>query len=110
MANIQVRLPEDLLSSLDAVASELHASRSEIVRRAVAQGLRAIRADQAVRGFEEGAYSLEGAAEHAGLTLQAMARELSTRGVATMRYQPDEADADLHVVRRQRAGRPREGA
>ncbi|MFP4143502.1 MAG: ribbon-helix-helix domain-containing protein [Thermoplasmata archaeon] len=39
MANIQVRIPDDLLEEIEKIARSRHTSRSEIVRKLLYEGI-----------------------------------------------------------------------
>jgi predicted HTH domain antitoxin len=99
MANIQVRLPDDDADDLDALATDLHASRSETARNALSEGMRVLRTRRALERYVEGDYSLERAAEYAGIGLAALAAEAARRGLPYMRYPPDEVAGDARKVR-----------
>ena len=49
MRNVQITMNEDLLATVDRVASSIHQSRSAVVREALKRWLK----DQEVRQFEE---------------------------------------------------------
>ena len=49
MKNVQITIEEDLLATVDRVASSIHQSRSAVVREALKRWLK----DQEVRQFEE---------------------------------------------------------
>lgn len=99
MGNVQVRLPDDLERELEEMATELHTNRSEAMRRALEEGLGAMRLDHAVQRYLDDEVSLTRAARTAGVSIPRMARELADRGVPTMRYGVPEADADADRAR-----------
>lgn len=100
MESLQIRLAEDDVRALDALAARLRASRSEAARRAIDEGLRVLRMEDAFQRFLEGEVSLGRAAELAGVSLQRMAQHAADRGVPVVRYDADEVVRDAARVRR----------
>lgn len=98
MANVQVRLPDELEAALAGLADELHGTRSDAIRHALAEGLQAHRERKALQDYVAGDVSLEGAATAAGIGLHAMALRARDAGVAYMRYPADELDEDLAAL------------
>ncbi len=99
MGNIQVRLPDDLESDLDGLAEELHTTRSQVARNAIAEGMRSIRLDRALEKYAEGEFSLARAAQYAGVSIQQAAKKAAERGIAFYRYSPEDAEDDLETAR-----------
>ncbi len=100
MGNVQVRLPDDMEGELEELAAQMHASRSEAMRRALAEGLQVIRFDHALHRYIDGDVSLARAAELADVSLVRMARAAAERGVPYFRYSAEEAEADVETARR----------
>lgn len=98
MANVQVRLPDELEASVDALAERLHGNRSDAIRIALAEGVRAIRERDAAEAYAEGRCSLEKAAHDAGITLHEMAVRMAARGIPYARYSPEEAAEDVGAL------------
>lgn len=94
MGNVQVRLPDDMERQLDALADELHTSRSEALRNALDEGLQALRLERAVRRYTDGDISLARASADAGVSIQRFAREIASRGIPALRYGPEDAKRD----------------
>lgn len=99
MGNVQVRLPDDLEDDLDRLARDLHTTRSDAARGALAEGLRVIRMERAVGRYAAGEFSLERAAREAGVSLYRMARTTAERGIPYFRYSAEDAGADLRAAR-----------
>lgn len=97
---IQLRLPEDDLKALDELAARLHASRSEAARTAIDEGLRVLRMEEAFQKYVAGEFTLERAAEFAGVGLVRMAQLLQERGVPFYRYGREELERDIAVAER----------
>lgn len=94
MDNLQVRLPEEDIASLDALASQLRASRSDAARAALDEGIRVLRLRIALDKYAAGDFTLERAAEEAGVSLQRAAQAARDRGVPFFRYGADELRRD----------------
>lgn len=99
MGNVQVRLPDDLEEDLEELAAELRTNRSETVRRALDEGLKAIRLERAVTAYAEEEMTLARAAEYAGVSLQRMAKAAADRGIARFRYGTEELEQDVEDAR-----------
>lgn len=109
MSNIQVRLPDDLEHDLDQLAEEMRTNRSETVRRALDQGIRAIRLERALDAYAREEITLSRAAEYAGVNLQLIAREAANRGIPRFRYSSDELSRDAEQARSMLEGSDEEG-
>ncbi len=100
MDNLQVRVGEDEIDELDALARELDLTRSEVARSALREGIRRLRMERALRRYLALEWSLSRAAEAAGVSIREMAEAASARGIPFFRYSLDELRRD-----RERAGR-----
>lgn len=100
MANIQVRLPDDDVQALDALADTLGVSRSDAVRVSLHEGITALRLEDAWRRYAAMAWSLERAAQEAGVGLARFADFAAARGTPYVRYSVAEADRDRETVAR----------
>ncbi len=98
MGNVQVRLPDDMEQALEALASELHTSRSEVMRNALAEGLVSMRLDRALSRYSRGDLSLEAAARSAGVSLSRLASAAADRKIPYARYGLEEAEADRRAA------------
>lgn len=107
MTNIQVRVPDDEASDLDALADDLHSSRSETARAALHEGLRLLRTRRALDLYAQGDFSLERAAQYAGVGMAGLANEAARRGLPFFRYSADELDRDRRKLSRHRPTRRR---
>lgn len=105
MDNLQVRLPEDDLEALDALAAELHASRSDAARAALEEGMRALRLRFALDKYAAGDVTLARAARDAGVSLQRMAVAARDRGIPYVRHSVRELERDAATARQVLAGR-----
>lgn len=107
MDNLQVRLPDEDLASLDHLAGQLRASRSDAARAALEEGVRVLRLRLALERFAAGDVTLERAAEEAGVSLQRAAQGARDRGIPYFRYGAgelgsDTAQAATAIARRKR--------
>ena len=99
MANIQVRIPEDELRALDALAAQLRVSRSDAARNALAEGLQSLRMERAWQRYARGDWSLERAANEAKVSLARMAEGASARGIPYFRESAAALDRSVEVAR-----------
>ena len=92
--NLQVRLDADELRILDRLAEEAGLSRSETARNALREGVRRMRAERALDRYLRFEFTLSRAAQHAGVTIQAMAEAAHARGIPFFRYSLEELRRD----------------
>lgn len=102
MESIQIRLGKEELEELGALQREFKRNRSEVTRRALAEGIRVLKMDVALNRYAREAITLERAAEFAGVSIAQMADAASARGIAYFRYAPEELERDLKTLRRLR--------
>lgn len=100
MDNLQVRVDEDEMDELDALAEDMRISRSEVARAALREGVRRLRMDRALARYLRLEYTLSRAAEYAGVTIHEMAKVASEHGIPFFRYSLEELRRD-----RARAGK-----
>jgi len=104
MPNLQVRLEEEEIDQIDELAGDLRLTRSEAARKALDEGMRRIRLEQALGRYLNEEFSLCRAAEHARVSIQEMAEVARARGIPFFRYSPEELRQDVERVRRWRKG------
>ena len=100
--SIQIRLANEELAELSALQDEFKRSRSEVTRRALAEGVRVLKMDVALNRYAREEITLQRAAEFAGVSIAQMADAASARGIAYFRYAPEELERDLKTLRRVR--------
>lgn len=100
--SIQIRLGKAELAELSDLQDEFKRSRSEVTRRALAEGIRVLKTDVALNRYAREEITLERAAEFAGVSIAQMADAASARGISYFRYSPEELDNDLRTLRRAR--------
>lgn len=66
---LNIRIPPDLMSTLEEIASEEHLDRGAVVRRLLLDGTRRWRLEQALKLYREDRITKERAAEIAGVSL-----------------------------------------
>lgn len=100
MSNLQVRLGDDDTEELDALARDLGLTRSEVARRALAEGMKRLRMERALVRYVNGEITLARAAQDAGVTIGEMADVTADRGIPYFRYRPEELRADMERAKR----------
>jgi len=100
MSNLQVRLREAESDELDDLARELRMTRSEVARRALAEGLKKLRMERALVQYVNGKFTLARAAHEAGVTIGEMADVAAERGIPYYRYSPEELRGDIERARK----------
>lgn len=85
MATTSVRLPDEVLRGLDALADAGHTDRAVVLRKAIERGLRDLRLDQALETYQRGEGSLAWCAQKAEVSLWDLLDEMQRRrlGLAT---------------------------
>lgn len=94
MESMQVRIDEKNMGSLEELARMLHASRSEVVRKVMEEGIKELRMKIAMEKYIDEEFSLCRAAEFSGVSIQQMARYLAERGIQFFRHGVEEAERD----------------
>lgn len=98
MGNAQIRFPDEMEKELDELADELQTSRSEVVRRAVADALPRIRINRALEDYAEGDRTLSSAAAYAKVSVPKLVHEAARRGLTVVRQSPEELDQDIEAI------------
>lgn len=80
MAATSVRIPDDVLEGLEALARRVHADRSTILRQAIDRGLKELRLEQAIQEHQGGRLTTWAAARQAGVTLWEFMDVLNFKG------------------------------
>jgi predicted HTH domain antitoxin len=106
MGNVQVRLPPKSIKELDKLGNKLGSTRSEVIRKALAEGIAHIKAELALKEYVENRITLCKGALAAGMSIAEFAEYASRKGIPFMRYPAGEAEADLERLRKAHAGSP----
>lgn len=88
--SVSVRLDEDVIDEIEEVAGIEDVERSEVIRRALKEGLEVHRAELAVELYSKDELTLSESASLAGLSVGEMMDKLSERGL-----RPDLSVEDL---------------
>jgi len=99
MANVQVRIPDDLLEEIEKIAGSKHTSRSEIVRKLLDEGIEREKFEMAFERYMKGEITLCQAAEIAETSVSRFSKYASDRDIPFMRYTREEAEEDLERLR-----------
>lgn len=95
MKNLQVRVDDEEVDALDALAEDMRSTRSEVARHALEEGMRKLRIERALNRYLNLEFTLARAAQYAGVTIREMAEAASARGIPYFRY-------SLEALRRDR--------
>ncbi len=94
MRNLQVRVDDDEIEDLNALAEEMRLSRSELARSALREGLRRLRMEKALTRYLNLEFTLSRAARYAGVSIREMADLASARGIPFFRYSLEQLRRD----------------
>ena len=94
MKNLQVRVDDEEIEDLDALAEELRLSRSEIARSALREGVRRLRMEKALARYLNLEFTLSRAAHYAGVPIRNMADLAAEKGIPFFRISLDELRRD----------------
>ena len=94
MKNLQVRIEDEDIDALDALAEDMRSTRSEVARHALGEGMRKLRMEKALNRYLNLEFSLARAAQFAGVTIREMAEAASARGIPYFRYSVEELRRD----------------
>lgn len=94
MESVQVRIPDEYIGILKELSETLHSSRSEVVRRAMEEGIKDLRMKIAMEKYLDEEFSLCRAAEFADVSIQQMAKYLAQKGIPFFRQSIDETMRD----------------
>ena len=86
MKNLQVRVDDDEIEDLNALAEEMRLSRSELLRR--------LRMEKALTRYLNLEFTLSRAARYAGVSIREMADLASARGIPFFRYSLEQLGRD----------------
>ena len=94
MENMGVEVGEKETRTIKELSEMLHSPKSEVIRMAVAEGVKTLRMKIAVEKYVNEEFSLCRAAEFAGVSIQQMARYMAERGIPFFKYSIAEAERD----------------
>ncbi len=99
MKNLQVRLDDADLKSLDELSEDLSSSRSEVARTALREGVKRIRLERALTKYLNHEFTLTRAAEYADLGIYEVSQLAADRGIPFFRYSVEELERDAKRAR-----------
>lgn len=94
MESVQVRIDDAYIDILKELSETLHSSRSEVIRRAMEEGLKDLRMKIAMEKYLDEEFSLCRAAEFADVSIQQMAKYLAQKGIPFFKQSVEEAIRD----------------
>jgi predicted HTH domain antitoxin len=97
--SIQIRLDREQLRELKDLEKEFKRSRSEVTRRALAEGLRVMKMELALERYGKEEITLVRAAQFAGVSISQMADAAAGRGIHYFRYPASELELDANKLR-----------
>ncbi len=106
MSNVQVRLPPKSIKELDQLGNKLGSTRSEVIRKALNEGISRIKAELALKEYIENKITLCKAALASGMSIAEFAEYASGKGIPFIRYPAEDAVTDLERLRKVHAGSP----
>lgn len=106
MGNVQVRLPPRSIKEIDQLGDRLGSTRSEVIRKALNEGMSRIKAELALKEYIENKITLCKAALASGMSIAEFAGYASGKGIPFIRYPAEEAGRDLERLRKAHASSP----
>jgi metal-responsive CopG/Arc/MetJ family transcriptional regulator len=106
MDNVQVRLPPKSIKEIDQLGDKLGSTRSEVIRKALKEGISRIKAELALKEYIENKITLCRAALSAGVSIAEFAEHASGKGIPFIRYPVKEAKRDLERLRKGHGSSP----
>lgn len=97
--SVQIRLDRDQLRELKDLEKEFKRSRSEVTRRALAEGLKVMKMELALERYSKEEITLVRAAQFAGVSISQMADAAAGRGIPYFRYPASELERDASKLR-----------
>ena len=94
MESMQVRIPDEYIAIFKELSETLHSSRSEVVRRAMQEGIKDLRMKIAMEKYLDEEFSLCRAAEFADVSIQQMAKYLAQKGIPFFKQSIEETMRD----------------
>ncbi len=106
MGNVQVRLPSKSIKEIDRLGNKMGSTRSEVMRKALNEGIRRIKAELALGEYIENKITLCKAALVSGMSISEFAEYASGKGIPFIRYPSEEAERDLERLRKVHGSSP----
>lgn len=106
MSNVQVRLPQKSIKEIDQLGNKLGSTRSEVIRKALNEGISRLKAELALKEYIENKITLCKAALASGMSIAEFAEYASRKGIPFIRYPAEEAEKDLKRLRKAHGSSP----
>ncbi len=106
MSNVQVRLPPESIKEIDKLGDKLGSTRSEVIRKALNEGINRIKAELALMDYIANKITLCKAALASGMSISEFAEYASTKGIPFIHYPAKEAERDLKGLRKAHESSP----
>ena len=106
MRTVEIHLEHAELRDLAALQKEFECSRSEVARRALAEGVKALKLQLALDRYAREGITPVRAAQFAGVSISQMADAAAARGIPFFRY----PDSELEQDARKLSGKPKGGS
>ena len=106
MSNVQVRLPQRSIKEIDLLGMRLGNKRSDVIRKALNEGMNLIKAELALKDYIGNKISLCKAALASGMSIVEFAEYASRKGIPFIRYSADDAERDLERLRKAHGSSP----
>lgn len=94
MESVQIRIGDEYINILNELSETLHSSRSEVIRRAMEEGIKDLRMKIAMEKYLDEEFSLCRAAEFADVSIQQMAKYLAEKGIPYFKLSIEETMRD----------------
>ncbi len=98
MGSISARLPDDEAEELEEVTELLGLDKRTTIRKALSEGLAALRRQRAIERYQSGDVSVNEAARIAGVSVAEWLEMARERNLTTQ-LTPDDLDADADAAR-----------
>lgn len=106
MSNVQVRLPQRSIKEIDLLGNRLGSKRSDVIRKALNEGVTLIKAELALKDYIGNKITLCKAALASGMSIVEFAEYASRKGIPFIRYSADDAERDFERLRKAHGSSP----
>ena len=106
MSNVQVRLPQRSIKEIDLLGNRLGSKRSDVIRKALNEGMTLIKAELALKDYIGNKTTLCKAALASGMSIVEFAEYASRKGIPFIRYSADDAERDYKRLRKAHGSPP----
>jgi len=100
METLQIRIDDEIIADLRELMHLMRTTKSEAARNALAEGIKKLKMEVAMRKYMNGEFTMERAAEFSRTSIHEMAEYMQGHGVAYFRYDPAELGKDSETVKK----------